>query len=572
MSEIHNLFQDFIDDVLNNPNKHPVTVQLAVNRHLNDLMSSEIDDFPYYFNVSAANHVVKTFLGFKHTQGVDKGQPFRLQPWQAFILGSRFGWYYKTKPMLRFFTSYVEVPRKNGKSELEGGCMAYAYSMLAQGHRNEVYSIATQLQQAHKSYDSAYIILEYIAKESPYFSNIFNFKSTEIIRRDDKSIMKPLGRDRHGSLDSLNIFYCTIDEIHAHKNRSTIDVAESSTGAQGRAHISKITTAGHNKNAPCFSIRQNCIEILKGTKSDENTFTILWTVDENDDWRDPVVWEKCNPNWGVSVIPERIHGFYQKAVNEGGLAEVEFRTKHLCEWCDSAVTYISDDHVVACMSEFDIELMKNRRVYLGVDLSAVYDLTSAYMLAAPCDHDPHFRVIGHSWIPEDTLRARVHSEGADYYNYIRDGYVSTVPGNTVEYSYLRRWINDMRDAGVDIDKIVYDRWNSKDLIIDLQDDGFECVGYGQGTASISPPAKALPVLFTNYKFPERVGIKIQHDPLLRRAISKAYVVINAHDDWKFDKSQSHDRIDPLLATAMAYGYYLHINIKNPEVEIGFEVF
>jgi hypothetical protein len=43
-----------------------------------------------------------------------------LQPWQAFVVGSLFGWK-RADGTRRFRTAYVEVARKNGKSSLLTG-------------------------------------------------------------------------------------------------------------------------------------------------------------------------------------------------------------------------------------------------------------------------------------------------------------------------------------------------------------------------------------------------------------------------------------------------------------------
>ncbi len=63
-------------------------------------------------------------------------------------------------------------------------------------------------------------------------------------------------------------------------------------------------------------------------------------VDEGDDWTDPQVLEKANPNIGVSVYREFLLSQQQRAKNNARLANV-FKTKHLNIWVCRRVRRIS---------------------------------------------------------------------------------------------------------------------------------------------------------------------------------------------------------------------------------------
>ena len=66
----------------------------------------------------------------RHSTGEWAGQPFDLQPWQQFVVGSVFGWK-RSDGLRRFRTAYVEVARKNGKSALLAGIALIALSRRA---------------------------------------------------------------------------------------------------------------------------------------------------------------------------------------------------------------------------------------------------------------------------------------------------------------------------------------------------------------------------------------------------------------------------------------------------------
>lgn len=64
-----------------------------------------------------------------------------------------------------------------------------------------------------------------------------------------------------------------------------------------------ITTAGYNIEAVLRQAAE-VIEMLNGSVPNDELFGIIYTVDEGDDWTDPQVLEKANPNIGVSVYRE----------------------------------------------------------------------------------------------------------------------------------------------------------------------------------------------------------------------------------------------------------------------------
>ena len=65
-------------------------VQLACQRHLHDLATVESRGLTW--DDAAARHAIEFFGHLRHSSGEWAGQPFKLQPWQQFVIGSLFGW------------------------------------------------------------------------------------------------------------------------------------------------------------------------------------------------------------------------------------------------------------------------------------------------------------------------------------------------------------------------------------------------------------------------------------------------------------------------------------------------
>jgi phage terminase large subunit-like protein len=119
-------------------------VKLACKRHLDDLKNA--GERGLFWDVDAARHAIAFFGHLRHSTGEWANQPFELQPWQAFVIGSLYGWK-RADGLRRFRTAYVEVARKNGKSVLLAGTALYA---LVADHElgAHVYAAATTRDQA----------------------------------------------------------------------------------------------------------------------------------------------------------------------------------------------------------------------------------------------------------------------------------------------------------------------------------------------------------------------------------------------------------------------------------------
>ena len=89
-----------------------------------------------------ARRVIDFIQCLKHTKGEFHGKPFRLLPWQEKIIRDVFGTVREDDPTMRqYTTAYIEIPKKQGKSELGA---AIALNMLVNDDewKAEVYSCA----------------------------------------------------------------------------------------------------------------------------------------------------------------------------------------------------------------------------------------------------------------------------------------------------------------------------------------------------------------------------------------------------------------------------------------------
>ena len=207
------------------------------------------------------------------------------------MVGCLFGWQ-RADGLRRFRTAYCAVPRKNGKSTLSAGIGLYL--LVADGeHGAEIYSAATSRDQARIVFDEA----KRMVGSSPALKRRVGILINNLHVAATTSRFMPLSSDA-STMDGLNVHGAIIDELHAHRTRHVVDVLETATGARRQPLLFEITTAGYDRHSICFEHHDYSIKVLQGIVRDDAWFAFIAAADENDDWTDPAVWRKANPNFG----------------------------------------------------------------------------------------------------------------------------------------------------------------------------------------------------------------------------------------------------------------------------------
>ena len=311
--------EQYIDDVVHNKITVCKYVKLAVERHLSDLERVGNEDFPYYFDETKAKRVINFIQELRHTKGewATRQQKLKLESAQQFICWVVYGWRCNDTGLRRFTKAYIEEARKNGKTTFAAGLANYAF--MADGEEGaEVYCIATKKDQSKISWGEAERQLQ---KHPVLRKRIKTYKmNSTVVIPGTASLMKPLGKDSDTE-DGLNPHFVLVDEYHAHPTNEMINVMESGMAARTQPLTFIITTAGFDKNKPCYQEERSLIvDILENNLDPlpENIFGIIFTLDEGDDWTDPNVWIKANPNLGVSVK----QGYLEKRVQEALLSQL----------------------------------------------------------------------------------------------------------------------------------------------------------------------------------------------------------------------------------------------------------
>ena len=518
-------------------------VRLAVGRYYRDLDMAL--DRGWLFDRREAIRAIHFIECLKHTKGKWAGSRFRLEPWQQFVVWNIFGWKHADGTR-RFRYTYIEIARKNGKTALAAGIALYM--LFADGEsRPEVYSAATIKDQAKICFSDAVAIV----KATDLKNYLTPFRNS-IVYDLKGGTMKPLSSD-YGTHDGLNPSCAIIDEFHAHKDSGMFDVLKSAFGARRQPLMFIITTAGFNKAGACYAYRDNVIKVLRGVNEDDSLFGIIYTQDSKEEWDDPKMWSKSNPNLGVSLSSDYLADQVKDAKNRPEAVR-NVQTKNFNLWVDAERTWILDEKWMECIGTTPREELKGCACWGGLDLSNVSDITAYVLLFHENDH---FQLLPYFWIPEEKMQEKIRKENINYERWVAEGYVTVTPGNVIDYDFVKADILRIV-ADYDLQASAYDRWNSSQTIIDLQNEGMVCNPFGQGYGSMSAPTKEFEKMVLTGKI-EHFG-----NPVLRWMLASTVVMTDPAGNIKPDKAKSMQKIDGIVASIMALGEWMTAQASEDE--------
>ena len=537
-----NIAEKYIDDVLNGRVLVCEHVKNAVNRYVNDRESG------WMFSENYAQHAIDFIEQLEHTTGDYAGKPFALEGWQAFIVWNLFG-FLNPDGSRRFTRSYIEVPRKNGKSTFSSAVMLYG--LIADDESAaQVYSAATKLDQAMMVFSESVRVCQNL----PWLSEALTVNNSVNNRRIlyGQSVYKPLEWNP-GKQDGLNAHFACIDEYHAHPNDELYNVLRNSMGARRQPMLFTITTAGFNRESPCYKHRNYCTSVLNGNIKDDALFSVIYTLDEGDDWADPTNWQKANPNWGISVYPRQLQQALTEA-KEFVHKEVEFKTKLLNVWTDTAMTWINDSVWMDCAEN---ENLQGAMCYGGLDLASTGDFC-AFSLYFPQTSS----IRTWYWLPVESAYKRKDAAGASIRQWASDGFIELTEGNVTDYAFIKAKICELSTI-YDIKDIAFDRFNASQLVIELQNEGLQMYPFGQGFVSMSAPTKELERLTKDSR------LKHDGNPVTRWMMGNVLLQTDPAGNIKINKAKSGDKVDGPVSIVMALGTAMQDAAKVQESDFWF---
>ena len=492
-----------------------------------------------HYDKGAADFAVAFIESLCHTKGTWAGKPFELIDWQERIIRDLFG-ILKKNGYRQFNTAYVEIPKKQGKSEL-AAAVALLLCCGDGEERAEVYGCAADRQQAGIVFD--------VAADMVRMCPALN-KRVKILASQKRMVFQPTNSfyqvlsaeaySKHG----FNIHGVLFDELHTQPNRKLFDVMTKGSGdARMQPLYFLITTAGTDTQSICYETHQKALDILEGRKIDHTFYPVIYGAREDEDWTSPAVWKKANPSLGITVGIDKVQAACDSAKQNPG-EENSFRQLRLNQWVKQSIRWMPMHKWDACAFPVSEDELEGRVCYGGLDLSSTTDITAFVLVFPPMDESDKYAVLPYFWIPEDNVDLRVRRDHVPYDVWQRQGKLETTEGNVVHYGYIEKFIERLGER-FNIREIAFDRWGAVQMVQNLEGMGFTVVPFGQGFASMSPPTKELMKLVLEEK--------IAHGghPVLRWNMDNIFIRTDPAGNIKADKAKSTEKIDGAIALIMA---------------------
>ena len=405
----------------------------------------------------------------------------------------------------------------------------------------EVFSAAADRQQAGIVYDVAKRMVEMtpallrrskIMAATKRIVNYANAGYYQVVSADVAN--------KHG----YSISGLCFDELHVQPSRKLWDILTKGSGdARRQALHVAITTAGTDKNSICYELHCKAEDILAGRKIDHTFYPVVYSLPDDADWTDEKNWYNVNPSLGYTVPIERMRDAFMEA-QENPAEENLFRQLRLCQWVGSAVAWIPEHVYDKGNQVIDENALRGRECYAGLDLSSTSDITALVLVFPPVNGGDKYIAIPHFWLPRDTLELRVRRDKVPYDVWEKQGLFHVTEGNVVDYSFVRKSINEL-NMQYNIKEIGVDRWNASQLITDLQGDGFTTVPIGMNFKDMSPGMKEL------YKLLLEGKMIHGGNPVLKWMAGNVVADVDAADNIKPNKQKSTEKIDGIVAWIMA---------------------
>lgn len=555
----------------------------ACNRFLSDIKKSEArntlkNGFPYVWNEEEAQKIVDWFALLRHSKGELAGKPIILTPWQKFDLCQLYGWRHTETGRKRFSKSFIEVGRKNAKSQMEAGIALYEISTQAIKNEEvyEYYTAGVKREQSKIIFNEAKLML----KGSPLRPK---FKLTRDLIEHIKSgsFIKPLCKEDGQKGDGTNPAGLILDEYHQHQTTEFYDLGLGSNTKESLLMI--ITTAGMDLTYPCYTQEYAyCSKILNPDVDVENVeyFVDILELDPEDyenveNISNERLWWKANPiRMSFENGREKIRAAY-KIAKEIPEKMTAFLTKMLNIWVQAKENgYMDMAKWKSCQVDSIPISTRGMSVYVGFDMSAKIDLTSvAFVIpykSGKYDQTGKeiikYIVYSHSFIPNrEKLAERKAKDKVDYDAWERMGFLTVTNTPIVDQNAVMKYVLDTcEENGWIIDTLCFDPANASKIMMDLSEEGYDVEEVYQSHKSLNEATQG---------FREQVycgNVLYTYNPLLNFAMSNAVVKQN-QGLIKIDKDATTKRIDPVDAILCAFKLALYHRFGS-SIEDGIDEF